>query len=84
MAESERVVSLPMASDIARSEVRFITEAATRVAEQWILVEAATQDGQARIRATQRYVEELDRHGSIDHGAAQEILRRLLRPDELR
>jgi len=73
-----------MASDTARSEARFILEAATRVAEQLAGVEAAAQDGQARIRATQHYVEDLDRHGSIDHQAAQEILRHLLRPDELK
>jgi hypothetical protein len=73
-----------MASDMVRSEARFITEAAKRVAEQLVLVEAAAQDGQARIRETQHYVEDLDRHGSIDHQAAQEILRRLLRPDELK
>lgn len=75
-------MSLPMASDTARSEARFITEAANRVAEQLVMVEAAAKDGQSRIRATQDYVEELDRYGSIDHQAAQEILRLLLRPDE--
>lgn len=81
-AESDAVMSLPMASDTARSEARFITDAAKRVAEQLALVEAAAQDGQSRIRATQRYVEDLGRHGSIDRGTAQEILRHLLRPDE--
>lgn len=77
-------MSLPMASDTARSEARFITDAAKRVADQLAMVEAAAQDGQRRIRKTQNYVEELDRIGSIDHDAAREILRCLLRPDELR
>lgn len=76
--EKRTIVSMPMASDMARSEARFITEAATRVSEQLTLVEAAVQDGQRRIRETEWYVKDLDRHGSIDHGAAQEILRRLL------
>lgn len=80
----DAVMGLPMASDTARSEARFITEAAKRVADQLAMVEAAAQDGQRRIRETQSYVEDLDRHGSIDHIAAQEILRRLLRPDEAR
>lgn len=79
---TERIISLPMASDTARSEARFITDAAKRVAECLALVEASAQDAQARIRATERYVEDLDRHGSIDHGAAMEILNRLLPPDE--
>jgi hypothetical protein len=74
-------VSLPMASDMARSEAGFIKDAANRVAEQLIMIEASTVDAQARIRATQHYVQDLDRHGSIDHGAAMEILRHLL-PDE--
>lgn len=82
--EPEAVMSLPMASDTARTEARFITDAAKRIAEQLALVEAAAQDGQQRIRATQHYVEDLDRHGSIDRDAAREILRRLLRPDERR
>jgi hypothetical protein len=73
-----------MASDTARSEARFITDAAKRVADELAAVEAAAQDGQRRIRETQHYVEDLDRHGSIGHDAAQEILRRLLRPDERR
>ena len=76
-------MSLPMASDTARCEAKFITDAAKRVAEQLAMVEAAAQDGQARIRATQHYVEDLDRHGSIDRDAAKEILRRLLPTDEL-
>lgn len=75
-------MTLPMASDCARSEARFITEAAIRVADQLTKVEEAARCGQARIRETQRYVEDLDRHGSIDHGAAQEILKRLLLPSE--
>lgn len=81
---NEAIMSLPMASDTARSEARFIADAAKRVAEQLALVDAAARDGQSRIRATQYYVEELDRCGSIDHGAAQNILRHLLRPDERR
>lgn len=76
------IISLPMASDTARGEARFITDAAKRVADQLAMVEAATQDGQRRIRETQHYIEDLDKHGSIDHGAALEILRRLLPPDE--
>lgn len=77
-------MSLPMASDTARSEARFISDAAKRVAEQLAMVEEAARDGQRRIRETQSYIEDLDRHGSIDHDAAREILRRLLRPDERR
>ena len=80
--ERRTIMSLPMASDCARSEARYVTDAAKRVAEQLELIEAAAQDGQRRIRETERYVKDLDRHGSIDHGAAQEILKRLLRPDE--
>lgn len=80
--ERRTIVSLPMASDCARSEARYITDAAKRVAEQLTLIEAAAQDGQRRIRETEGYIKDLDRHGSIDHGAAQEILKRLLRPDE--
>jgi len=79
---TEKIVSLPMASDMARSEARFITDAAKRVAEQMALVGASLQDGQARIRAAEYYIKDLDRHGSIDHGAAVEILNRLLPPDE--
>lgn len=81
---TERVISLPMASDTARSEARFIMDAAKRVVEQLALVEAAAVDAQARIRNTQHYIEDLDRHGSIDCDAAKEILRRLLRADERR
>lgn len=80
--EAAKVMSLPMASDTARSEAFFLLDAAKRVATQLSAVEAAAQDGQRRIRATQHYIEDLDRHGSIDHDAAQEILRHLLRPDE--
>lgn len=76
------IMSLPTASDTARSEALFITDAAKRVADQLALVQDAAQDGQRRIRATQRYIEHLERHGSIDQGAAKEILRHLLRPDE--
>lgn len=60
----------------------FIYDAAKRVAEQLALIEVAVQDGQRRIRATERYVKDLARHGSIDHDAAQEILKLLLRADE--
>ena len=84
MAEARPIMSLPMASETARSEARFITEAAKRVAEQLAMVCEAARDGQRRIRATQHYVEDLDRHGSIDRAAAQEILRHLLRSDERR
>ena len=77
-------ISLPMASDTARSEARFIQDVAARVAECLAAVEESTVDAQARIRATQHYVEDLDRHGSIDHDAAREILRRLLATDELK
>lgn len=80
--ERRMIVSLPMASDCARSEARYITDAAKRVAEQLTLIEAAAQDGQRRIRETEHYVKDLKRSGSINHEAAQEILRRLLRPDE--
>lgn len=33
-----------------------------------------------RIESARSYVEDLDRHGSIDHDAAREILRRLSPP----
>lgn len=77
------MISLPMASDTARCEARFITDAAKRVAEQLALVEEAAQDAQARIRATEYFVKDLDRYGTIDHDAAKEILRKLLPKDEL-
>lgn len=80
--EKQDVISLPMASDTLRNEAHMITEAAKRAAEQMALCLAATRDAQARIRNTQHYVEDLDRHGSIDPDAAKEILRRLLGPDE--
>ncbi len=82
--ERRTIISLPRASDAARNEARFISEAAARVAGELTRIEAAAQDGQRRIRATQSYIEDLERHGSIDSGAAREILRRLLRPDEYR
>lgn len=82
--EADGVMSLPMASDTVRSEANFITDAAKRVAEQLAMVEAAANDGQRRIRETQHYIEDLYRRGSLDHDEAHEILRRLLRPDELR
>lgn len=79
---SDTIISLPRASDAARGEAMFIYDAAKRVAEQLTLIEAAVRDGQRRIRETEHYVKDLDRHGSIDRGAAEQILKRLLRPDE--
>jgi hypothetical protein len=75
-------MSLPMASDTARCEARIIADAAKRVVEQLTLVGEAAQDGQARIRATQHYIEDLDRNGSIPHVTARAILRLLLPQDE--
>jgi hypothetical protein len=80
--EEVKIISLPRASDAARGEARFILDAAKRVAEQLELVEKAARDGQRRIRATEHYVEDLERGGLISKGTAQEILKHLLRPDE--
>jgi len=76
------VMSLPMSSDTMRCEARVIREAAERAAEQMKMVEDSIVEAHARIRATQHFVEDLDRHGSIDHSAAREILRHLLPKDE--
>lgn len=79
-----QTMSLPMASDTARSEGRFILDAARRVAEQLHFVEEAARDGQARIRETQRYVERLLSDRAISADTGKEILRRLLPPNELK
>lgn len=71
------MVTLPQSSDMMRSEARFIRDAAERVAEQMMLVHDAVRDAHARINETISYVDDLDRHGSIDHSAASEIRLRL-------
>lgn len=75
-------ISLPMASDTARSEARFISNAAERVAKQLVLVEEAARDGQYRIRDTEQVVRELERAGTISHAVAKDILWHLLPLDE--
>lgn len=77
-----RVISLPMVSDTARCEASFLKDAASRIVGELEAIELAAQDGQRRIRAAESYIRDLDRYGSIDQSAAQEILRLLLGPDE--
>lgn len=79
---ADKVMTLPMATDTARCEAHFITDAAKRVAEQLIMVEESVRDGHARIRATQHYIEDLDRNGTIGHETARAILKLLLPPHE--
>lgn len=80
--EEKRLVSLPIASDMARSEAIFVTEAAQRVADHLVLIEAAVREGQRRIMETEIHIQHLLRNNYIDRGPADELLKRLLRPDE--
>ena len=76
----DEIVSLPMVSDMMRCEATVIREAADRAAQQMGLVEKAVQSVHERLRALENYIRDLERHGTIDHAIAFELLHKIPTP----